>query len=328
METKDFTGNISVNSNYSLQKFLNLPEVPCQRNTEARLSKARKYLKTVRPEHCIVHLVRLTQDCTVAGKLYPKGMTFRNDGNTRALNWEKQGSDFLPKKLVAIIYDYEDLEEIRKSYDCFDSAESTEKNQQKVYGILTGFYDYSPVSEKLTQGQIISGMNKACHFAKPSAWNQTTVNSTELLRDELSYWMINGCLPSLDRLMTKKERWNQPFIAAPLLRLRHYGPQNQKLLNAWRLIEQGAGNTYSAEWDGITHITEEWKTGTFFKDVTICRDSRWDNMDRTVSYILYWIDKYMNDETLTRVGKGWDTVAKEYKNRPAFGSQLKTVFDI
>ena len=48
METKDFTGNISVNSNYSLQKFLNLPEVPCQRNTEARLSKARKYLKTVR----------------------------------------------------------------------------------------------------------------------------------------------------------------------------------------------------------------------------------------------------------------------------------------
>ena len=71
MEIKDFTGNISVNSNYPLQEFLNLPEVPCQRNTEARLGKARKYLKNVRPEHCIVHLVRLTKDCTVAGKLYP-----------------------------------------------------------------------------------------------------------------------------------------------------------------------------------------------------------------------------------------------------------------
>ena len=67
METKDFTGNISVNSNYSLQEFLNLPEVPCQRNTEARLGKARKYLKKVSPEHCIVHLVRLTKDCEVAG---------------------------------------------------------------------------------------------------------------------------------------------------------------------------------------------------------------------------------------------------------------------
>ena len=114
METKDFTENISVNRNFPLQKFLNLPEVPCQRNTEARLSKARKYLKHLRPEHCIVHLVRLTKDCTVAGKLYPKGMTFRNDGNTRAMNWEKQGSDFLPEKLVAITYDYEDLEDYQE----------------------------------------------------------------------------------------------------------------------------------------------------------------------------------------------------------------------
>ena len=175
MQTKDFTGNISVNSNYPLQEFLNLPEVPCQRNTEARLGKARKYLKKVRPEHCIVHLVRLTQDCEVAGKLYPKGMVFRNDGNTRAMNWEQEGSDYLPEKLVAIIYDYEDLDEIKEAYDCFDSAEATEKNQQKIYGILTGFYDYAPKSEKLTQGQIISGMNKACHLVKPTEWNQTTI---------------------------------------------------------------------------------------------------------------------------------------------------------
>jgi len=240
---------------------------------------------------------------------------FRNDGNTRALNWEKQGSDYLPEKLVAIIYDYEDLDQIKEAYDCFDSAEATEKNQQKIYGILTGFYDYSPKSDKLLNGQIISGMNKACHLAKPTEWNQTTIKTSEQLRDQLSYWMINGCLQALDELMTKKEAWNQPFIAAALLSLRHYGNNNQKLLQGWKLIEKGAGNTYSADWDGITHITEEWKTGTFFKDVTICRDSRWDNMDRTVSYILYWIDKYMNDETGTKVGRGWDTVAKEYRHR-------------
>ena len=183
MKTKDFTGNISVNSNYSLQEFLNLPEVPCQRNTEARLGKARKYLKNVRPEHCIVHLVRLTKDCTVAGKLYPEGMMFRNDGNTRAMNWEQQGSDYLPEKLVAIIYNYEDLDQIKEAYDCFDSAEATEKNQQKIYGILTGFYDYAPKSDKLMAGQIISGMNKACHFIKPTEWNQANIKSAEQLRD-------------------------------------------------------------------------------------------------------------------------------------------------
>ena len=325
---KDFTGNISVNSNYTLQEFLSLPEVPCQRNTEARVGKARKYLQNVRPEHCIVHLVRLTQDCTVAGKLYPKGMVFRNDGNTRALIWETHWSDYLPEKLVAIIYDYEDLDQIKAAYDCFDSAEATEKNQQKVYGILTGFYDYAPKSEKLRQGQIITGVNKACHFVKPTIWNQTTIKDQEQLRDELAFWMINGCLQALDGLMTKKDKWCQPFIAAALLSLRHYGPKNQKLIQAWTLIEQEKGNTMGENWDGVTHITEEWKTGKFFKDTSICRDTRWDNMDRTVSYILYWIDKYMEDEKGTKVGRGWETIAKEYKNRPAYNSVIDAALGV
>ena len=330
METKDFTGNISVNSNYSLQEFLNLPEVPCQRNTEARLCRARKYLKNVRPEHCIVHLVRLTQSCEVAGKLYPKGMMFRNDGNTRAMNWEQEGSDYLPEKLVAIIYDYEDLDQIKEAYDCFDSAEATEKNQQKIYGILTGFYDYAPKSDKLMAGQIISGMNKACHLVKPTEWNQTNIKNSEQLRDELSYWMINECLQALDELMTKKDKWCQPFIAAALLSLRHYGPKNQKLIQAWERIERGAGNTNSSSWDGVTHIVDEWKTGTFFKDprCQVHKDTRWDNMDRTVSYILYWIDKYMEDETGTKVGRGWDEVAKEYRHRPKYNSVLEEVLGV
>lgn len=327
IDTKDLTTNITISKKYSLQKFLNLPEVPCQRDTEARLSKARGHLKELRSEHCVVHLVRLTRDCTVAEKFYPKGMVFRVDGNTRALNWEKEGSDYLPESLVAITYDYEDLDSIRKCYDTFDSTEATEKNQQKVYGILTGFYDYTPVSDKLAKGQIITGMNKACHFMKPSEWNQSGLKNTEALRDELSYWMIKGCLPALDQLMVKKERWCQPFICAALMSLDYYGPKNQKLIKTWQLIEKGVGNTYSTDWDGVTHITETWKTGGMFKDPTICKDTRWDNMDRTVSFILYWIDKYMNDETGTKCGRDWDKVGREYKNRRRYNS-LTELFDL
>ena len=328
IETKDFTGNITVNCDYSLQEFLNLPEVPCQRDTEARLAKARGHLKQVRSEHCVVHLVRLTKDCTVAGKLYPKGMVFRVDGNTRALNWEKEGSDYLPEKLIAITYDYDDLDEIKQSYDTFDSAEATEKNQQKVFGILTGFYDYTPKSEKLSKGQILSGMNKACHFMKPTEWNQTNIKNQEQLRDELSFWMIKGCLQALDELMTKKDKWCQPFVAACLMSLYYYGPNNQKLREMWKLIEKGAGDTFSDDWNGVTHITETWKTGGMFKDPTVCKDTRWDNMDRTVSFILYWIDKYMNDEKGTKVGRDWDKVAKDYKNRGTLNGPLDSAFMI
>ena len=72
---------------------------------------------------------------------------------------------------------------IKQSYDTFDSAEATEKNQQKVFGILTGFYDYTPKSEKLSKGQILSGMNKACHFMKPTEWNQLILKIRNNLRN-------------------------------------------------------------------------------------------------------------------------------------------------
>ena len=328
MITKDYTVNITVNKDYPLQKFLSLPEVPCQRNTEARLAKAKKHLKKLRPEQCVVHLVRLTKDCEVAGKLYPEGMVFVIDGNTRSMYWDTCDPDVLPEKLVAITYEYEDLDQIKAAYDCFDSAEATEKNQQKVYGILTGFYDYAPKSDKLATGQILSGMNKACCLVKPTEWNQTNIKDSRQLQCQLSYWVVNGCLQALDELMTKKDKWCQPFIAACLLSLRHYGPKNQKLIQAWKLIEQEKGNTMGVEWDGVTHITEEWKTGKFFKDTSICRDTRWDNMDRTVSYILYWIDKYMEDETGTKVGRGWDDVAVDYRTRPRYNSVLEKALGV
>ncbi len=331
MNIIDFTGNISVNCDYPLQEFLNLPEVPCQRNTEARLSRARKYLKHVRPEHCVVHLVRLKKDCEVVGKIYRKGQLFRNDGNTRALNWSQNGSKdpetgdiCVPEKLVAIIYEYDDMEQIRKAYDCFDSSEATERTQQKVYGTLQDFYSYTPKSEKLISGTIITGLNKACHFIKPDEWNQTNIRDTKHLRDELSYWMMNGCLQALDELMNRKDKWNQVFITAALMSLRHYGPKDQKLRHAWSLIERGCANTNGKEWDGVTHIVDEWKTGTFFKDprCKIHTDTRWDNMDRTVSYILYWIDKYMEDELGCQVGKGWDTTGQQYRHRKPYNSVL------
>ena len=86
------------------EDFIRLMEVPMQRNTEERLKTA-KHLRVLRPEHCIVHLVRLTKDCTVKGKLYRKGTLMRVDSNTRAMTWDEGKSDAIPEKVLAIIYD-------------------------------------------------------------------------------------------------------------------------------------------------------------------------------------------------------------------------------
>ena len=334
MEIKDFTANITVNNNYSLKKFLGLPEVPCQRDTEARLGRARKHLHNVRPEHCIVHLVRLTKDCVVADKVYKAGSVFRVDGNTRALNWERGGTDCLPQKLIAITYEYDDLDGIKKCYDTFDSMEATETNKHKVHGILNQYHDYEPVSKKLKMGDILTGMNKACCLMRPNEWNQSGFKNAEELALKIGYWMNRDCLQALDKLMTVKENWCQAYVAAALMSFYHYGHNNQKLVHAWKSIGKKAGlcPTGDERWDGVTHIVEEWKTGNFFGHTDVCKDSRWSTMDRTVSYLLYWIDKYMeegeNGDLLKQVGKGWEKVAKEYKHRIRYSSSLELAFNI
>ena len=68
--------------------------------------------------------------------------------------------------------------------------------------------------------------------------------------------------------------------------------------------------------------------GKFFKDVSICKDTKWENMNRTVSFVLYWIDKYMEDEKLQRIGNGWDTVAVQYKDSVSTQQMLDNVLNL
>ena len=319
--------NVSVQE-MCYEDFVRLMEVPMQRNTEERL-KIAKHLRVLRPEHCIVHLAKLTKDCTVEGKFYRKGLLMRVDSNTRAMAWDEGKSDAIPEKVLAIIYDWENMYEIKDCYNCFDSTEAAEKNQQKLYGIITGMYNIQPKSKRMTQCNILSGLNKACHFMYPDRWNQSSVKAKNL-EGMIGPWIVDGTFHALDEIMsnTNTKGWNQPFIAAALMSLKYYGPNDQKLISAWEDIIQERGNFKYADRDGVSHIIYEWMTAKFFKQPTICTDTKWENMNRTVSFILYWIDKYMNDERLQKVGNGWDKVAFEYKDRVSTQKMLNSVFEI
>lgn len=327
IDQKNMLKNVSIKEMY-YEDFNRLMEVPMQRNTEERLKTA-KHLRVLRPEHCVVHLVRLTKDCKVKGKLYRKGTLMRVDSNTRAMTWEEGKSDAIPEKVLAIIYDCETMDEVKECYNCFDSSEATEKNQQKLFGVITGMYNYQPKSQRLTQGIILSGLNKACHFMYPDRWNQSSVKAQNL-EGMVGPWIADGTLQALDEIMseTNTKGWNQPFISAALMSLKHYGPNDQKLRAAWADIIEERGNFKDADKDGVSHIIYEWMKGKFFKDVSICKDTKWENMNRTVSYILYWIDKYMEDEKLQKVGNGWDTVAVQYKDRVCTQQMLDNVLNL
>ena len=295
----------------SYEEFAELPEVFCQRNTEGRLSKAQKHLSTLIPEHCVVFVAKLTEAGEVYGKKYPAGYRWRIDSNTRALNWSRAGSDAIPKDLFVIEYSFDNPDRIRESYNTFDSPDSVERNQEKLYGILSGMYRYTPQSPKLIKGQIISALNKASSFYYPETWNQTNVKATEL-PGQVGAFLEE--IKALDKFLKDASSWDQALVCAGLMALKKYGCNNDKLNGALQDINDKAANTRGKDWDGISHIVDEWKTGKIF----CSKETRWDKengMNRTVSYCCYWIDKYMKDETGSKLGKGWDRVAFQYKDQ-------------
>ena len=302
--------------------FAELDEVFCQRNTEGRLSKAQKHLSKLLPEHVVVYVARLTKADTVFGKKYKAGKLWRIDSNTRALNWKRGGSDAIPEQVFVIEYSFDSIDRIRESYNTFDSPDSVERNQEKMYGILSGMYNFTPQSEKLIKGQILTGLNKASNFFYPETWNQFTIRASEL-PGQVGAFLEE--IKALDSIIKVSANWDQALTCAALMALKKYGCYNQKLIDGLIDIDQRACNTKGKKWDGITHIVWEWVNAKMFPDKT----TNWTNqngLNRTVSYVCYWIDKYMSDETGKQAGNSWVDTATKYKDQQV--TTLNRVFAI
>ena len=302
--------------------FAELDEVFCQRNTEGRLSKAQKHLSKLLPEHVVVYVARLTKADTVFGKKYKAGKLWRIDSNTRALNWKRGGSDAIPEQVFVIEYSFDSIDRIRESYNTFDSPDSVERNQEKMYGILSGMYNFTPQSEKLIKGQILTGLNKASNFFYPETWNQYTIRTSEL-PGQVGAFLEE--IKALDKIIKVSANWDQALTCAALMALKKYGCYNQKLIDGLIDIDQRACNTKGKKWDGITHIVWEWVNAKMFPDKT----TNWTNqngLNRTVSYVCYWIDKYMSDETGKQAGNSWIDTASKWKDQQV--TSLNRVFAI
>jgi len=303
-------GNGAINNYWlSYDEYAKLDEVFCQRDTEGRLTKAQKHLSILKAEHCVVSVAMLTEDDEVFGIKYKAGHKFILDSNTRHLNWSQGGSDQIPQEVLVIEYSYDNCESIRESYNTFDSPDALERNQEKLYGILSGIYHYTPKSYKLKKGQILTGLNKSCIFYWPDIYTQKQVK-TEVLPGQVGAFIEE--IKALDNFMSHKSSWDQALICAALMALKRYGTDNDRLNKGLKNINDSASTTGKGkELDGISHIVDEWKTHNNISD-----KKRRHLEDNTVSYCLYWIDKYMKDEKGLKTGNGWENRAFEYKDKP------------
>lgn len=308
----DFESSKSINNYWlSIDEFFELDEVFCQRDTEARIPRARKHLSKLQLEHCTVFVAKLAKDDLYNGKRYKAGHKFRIDSNTRNLFWQKGLSDNIPKSVSVIEYSFDTVDRIRESYNTFDSPNSVERNQEKFYGMISGMLKYEPRSQKIKRGSILSGMNKAGCFLAPDQWNQPTVTPDIILAQ--TCWFLPE-IKAIDSILTKADCWDQALFCLGLMSLKKYGTDNDRVLDGLKRINDRAYSTMDKQMDGISHICCEWVNPKMFVDKTTLwhKDG---GLDRTVAYACYWMDKWVKNETGSKLGPGWEQTAKRWKDQ-------------
>lgn len=314
----------------NIDDYFNIEPVPFQRFTEGRAkqSKVKKSLSKLRPEHLNVDIAELTASCEYYGKIYSVGSVFIINGNTRKHFWENRLTDIIPPYVYITRYKFDTMEEMRKSYDTFDSMDAVERNQEKVYGLLCRVHSFTPTCSKLEKGEIVSALNLASYYYDKSLFNQPNIKSDHLA-PQVSIFIEE--IKAFDKICNNPKSWDQALVCSAFIALKIYGTNNKKLLSCLDQIDRRAMNTMQNERDGATHIVNEWTKHEKFPQ----KGTNWEKaggLKETLAFSLYWIKKYMEDEKLTQIGFNWkttvDTLFTEFHKKNVFPSTLSKLFDI
>jgi len=296
----------------SIETFLELSEVPMQRDTEGRAVKQPtiKMLKKLLAVHLEVAIVELTKDCTYFGILYKKGCRFIVNGNTRAYFWLNKLTDNIPEKVNATVYYVENMEEIRAIYNTYDSPTAVENTQAKFYGILSGVYGYQPTSSKLKKGTILTGLYCACNLKDSQAFLDGKP------KEEVLPILIREYFEELkmfDKICTVYGNFDSALSCAALMILKKYKDRPRELPKAIEFLERVGKrhtDTTQAERDGVTHVSVEWTIDpkkAMFKNRRAATGGM-GGMQETVPFVLYWAEKYIAGKKQSKLGNGWDKI--------------------
>jgi hypothetical protein len=197
------------------------------------------------------------------------------------------------------------MEEVRDIYNMFDNPDQSEKNQEKLYGILSGLYNYEPVSSKILKGEFLTALHFACFKLNPAKYNQANIKSEDLPFEVKEY--IEE-IKAFDSICFTPKNWDQALVCSALMCLKRYGLNNPRLLELFDRIDKRKMDTTQAERDGGTHICFEWDTGEKFP-VKGTSWSKAGGFSQAVPFVLYWVEKFMADKKQMQIGRFWETTA-------------------
>lgn len=310
-----------------IDDFISLPPCLWQRFTEARgkTKKVKASLSKLRPEHLEVAIAELTKECEYYGIIYPKGTRWILNGNTRKHFWENRLSDMIPSFVYATVYSFDSMEDMKISYNTFDSLDAVEQRKEKLYGILHRVHNFTPKCSKLSTGEILTALNFASSIYDPKMFNHATIKTEQI--DSMVTIFIEE-IKAFDEICKNPKMWDQALIGGALVSLKVYGTKNKKLLECLNRIDRRMMNTFEKARDGATHICQEWDTKTRWPQ----KGTAFQLLTETTAFVIYWIKKFMEDEMLTMLGNNWkdapSAMMEEYRKSKAVNMTLNQFFDV
>ena len=320
-----------VESRYmDIKEFFAIRKNPKQRHTLTQAKKNKKLRKFVQMHATDqINIGKLTRDMQVYDDELEQWVTLKAgtliliNGHTRQYVWKHGMSDVYPEEVYVHIHEIDSLEDNELYYDSYDSSYACEKNNQKIFGELQQL-GFTPESKKLTSGSILTGLNFAYHVHN-NDHTSITVNH-EFFAEQCLFFLEE--LKALDKLFLNKNlsNWNQPKIATFLCGAKRYGTTDKLFLKFFQHITSRVGGTNtqieSGKYDGATHVNIKKWSG----NKTIWGNGSDEGFHETVSFNLYWLEKFMEDKKLSQAHSSWRNQTKDWGDKCASRQTIVNFF--
>lgn len=256
----------------SVEEWAAVPDNPRQRDTEARLKKARHLLERS-PTHQQVAMAKCFD-----------GRRWKLDGHTRALLWQTR-PELAPLFVRVDVYLVDDEEAAKRLYECFDNLAAVETSIDKVRGAYREL-GFSAQSTMVRNGRIGNAVKFAEHFYRGEpgwSWEGGTLSTYKIIADWLPEIMLVDQTSPTPRLMVG------PFFTAALLSFRKYqhNPQKQaRISEFWNKYNAEEGSSMDGERDGVQALLSlreatKHQSGHGSQQVTLC--------SKAISTVERWI---------------------------------------
>lgn len=205
----------------SVSDWIEVPDNPVQRDTEAHLRGRGKHVLDPKPTHAHV---AMCED--------PKGRRWKADGHSRGLAWQR-GLVMRPPILYVDVYPVRDAAGAAEIYKLFDSKDAVETAAQQVSGAYR-YNAFTPTSRLLSRNVLANAVRLADGFSR----GQRRASQPKDIETHkvVELWLEE--LKLLDSLDPVPRRFPGPLVTAALMTFRKH---EAKAKDFWRLYSDDAG---------------------------------------------------------------------------------------